>query len=78
MISRMLGLAAGALVVGCSGGSSTSSGSGGSDSSDCVSTQQEIRDAAAKRGLDPTTVCTSTDPAVQKDFAAACAKAKGC
>jgi hypothetical protein len=77
MISQILRLGAAILCAACSGGSSTS-GSGGAGSTDCVNTQQEIRDAADKRGLDPTTVCTSTDPAIQKDFAAACAKAKGC
>ncbi len=64
-------------VEGCSSGSS-SSGSTGSDASDCAATGQEIHDAAVKRGLDPNTVCSSSDPTVVKDFGAACAKQKGC
>jgi hypothetical protein len=81
-VGAVLVAAAVLAAEGCAGGSSTSSSSSGGDASttDCAAIDKEIRDAAVKRGLDPTGVCTSTDPQVMMDFQAACAnaKAKGC
>jgi hypothetical protein len=37
---------------------------------------QEIRDAATKRGISTTGVCTSTNASIQKDFGAACSTLK--
>lgn len=40
------------------------------------SVANEIRSAAQQRGLQPTGICTSTNPSVQKDFATACSTLK--
>jgi len=45
---------------------------------DCDAIATEIRDAANKRGIAPTGVCTSTNPSIMKDFAEACGRLKAC
>jgi hypothetical protein len=64
------------LLGACSSGSSSGGGGGGGR---CDAKAEEIRVAAEKRGLDAGAgVCDDTTPAVQKDFAAACADLKAC
>jgi hypothetical protein len=71
----------------CSSSSSPSTGQdagggeagGGQDSGkDCSASETAIVNAATRRGLDPDTVCASTEASVMQDFAAACAELKAC
>ena len=71
---RILAIAlACSTVVACSSGTTSSQ-----TQSDCDAIANAIRDAASKRGINSTGVCTSTDPMTQKDFAKACADLKAC
>jgi hypothetical protein len=45
---------------------------------DCSASENAINGAATRRGLDPDTVCSSSDAAIMKDFAAACAELQAC
>ena len=67
---RALHVMAPMLLAACSGGSNSGQ--------DCDAIASEIRDAAAKRGISSVGVCTSTNPAIQKDFASACQSLKDC
>jgi hypothetical protein len=53
-------------------------GAGRDSGKDCSASQNAINAAATRRGLDPDTVCSSSDAAVMKDFAAACAELQAC
>lgn len=68
------------FVVGCSSGSGSSSLDGGTSgsSSRCDAVAEDIRQAAAKRGYVGSDVCADTTPAIQKDFASACASLAAC
>ncbi len=59
------------LLGACSSGTSSSG-------RNCGEVDREIHDAAVKRGLDPATVCVSTDAAVKKAFDNACAQQRSC
>ncbi len=65
------------LALGAALLSACASGSGNSQS-DCDKIAAEIRDAANKRGVSSVGICSSTNPAIQKDFASACAQLKAC
>lgn len=68
------------FVVGCSSGSGSSSLDGGTSgsSSRCDAVAEDIRQAATKRGYVGSDVCADTTPAIQKDFASACASLAAC
>ncbi len=68
------------LLLGCSSGSGSSSLDGGSSgpSSKCDAIAEDIRQAATKRGYAGADVCADTMPAIQKDFASACANLAAC
>lgn len=53
-------------------------GPGQDSGKDCSASVTAINNAATRRGLDPDTVCASTDASVMADFAAACAELKAC
>jgi hypothetical protein len=75
-----------AFLCGCSSSSPTSAqdagsgdAGGGHDSGkDCSASVNAINNAATRRGLDPDTVCSSSDAAIMKDFAPACAELQAC
>jgi hypothetical protein len=79
-------LLVGAFLCACSSSSPSSDqdagpadAGGGQDSGkDCSASETAIKDAATRRGLDPDTVCSSSDAAIMKDFAAACAELQAC
>ena len=68
------------FVVACSSGSGSSSLDGGSSgpTSKCNAVAEDIRQAATKRGYVGSDVCADTTPAIQKDFANACANLAAC
>jgi hypothetical protein len=68
------------LLLGCSSGSGSTSLDGGSSgsSSKCDAIADDIRQAATKRGYSGSDVCADTTPAIQKDFASACANLAAC
>ncbi len=53
-------------------------GAGHDSGKDCSAIQNAINAAATRRGLDPDTVCSSSDASIMKDFAAACAELHAC
>lgn len=67
------------VVLACIAACSSSSSSDKTKTqADCDAISSQIRTAATQRSLDPNGVCTSTDPAIQKDFSAACQNLKDC
>ena len=57
---------------------SVSACSGGRTQADCDAIAQEIRDAAAARGIPAQGICSSQNPTVQKDFGAKCQELREC
>jgi hypothetical protein len=45
---------------------------------ECDAISAEIRDLAAKRGINSQGVCSSTNPIVQQDFGEKCRRLKDC
>ena len=77
----------GIFLCACSSTSTPSGQDGGLDAGadaaadsgkDCSASVTAVNNAAVRRGLDPDTVCASSDPAIVKDFGAACDELKAC
>ena len=68
------------FLFGCSAGSGSTALDGGSSGSSprCDAIADDIRQAANKRGYGGSDACADPTPAIQKDFASACANLAAC
>ena len=66
------------IVLGWVAACSSSTSDKTKTQADCDAIATQIRTAATQRSLDPNGVCSSTDPAVKKDFGASCQSLQDC